>query len=305
MSAPPGAGRMPDFLVIGAMKGGSTTLFRMLAEHPQIYMCEPKEPGFFSRPERFARGLDWYASLFAGAGPGQLAGEASTCYSRWPHFGDVPGLVAKHLPDAKLVYLLRHPVERAYSHYRHLMEERYARGSGPVIELRAALDEIPEILDASRYALQIEQYLAHFPRERLHVLTLDALRARPAETWRELQLFLGVEVRESSAGAVRVDNEYGTKVARGGMRGIIRRIREMPGWRGIKQVLPPAWRIGTRRWLLRPEVARRFQRGRVEAHREQLAPLDSETRAFMQRELEEATRALESLLGRALPEWRR
>jgi hypothetical protein len=305
VSAEQGGGRMPDFLVIGAMKGGSTTLFRLLAQHPQIFMCEPKEPGFFSRPERYARGLAWYASLFAAAKPGQLAGEASTCYSRAPHFSDVPALAAKHLPDVKLVYQLRHPVERAYSHFRHLMEERFARNTGPVIPLRTALQEIPEILDASRYAMQIERYLAHFPRERLHVLTLDDLRAHPAETWRALQRFLGASVQDLDAGALGVDNEYGTKVARGGMRSIIRRIRALPGWQLAKRLLPKPLRGGVRGWLLRPDVARRFQRARVAEHREQLAPLDSETRELMLAALADDLAALEPLLGRALPDWRR
>ncbi len=305
MSEAAGAGRMPDFLVIGAMKGGSTTLFRMLAQHPQIFMCEPKEPGFFSRPERYARGLAWYAAQFAGAKPGQLAGEASTCYSRAPHFSDVPALVAQQLPHVKLVYQLRHPVERAYSHYRHVMEERFARGTGPVLSLRDALEEIPEILDASRYAMQLQRYLAHFPRERIHVMTLDDLRAQPAETWRALQRFLGVTVQDLDAEALRVDNEYGTKVARGGMRRIIRRIRALPGWQLAKRLLPKSLRGGVRGWLLRPDVALRWQRARVETHRGQLSPLDPETRASMRDALASDLAALETLLGRSLPEWRR
>lgn len=306
MSAEQDAGRMPDFLVIGAMKGGSTSLFRMLAQHPQIFMCEPKEPGFFSRPERFARGFGWYAAQFAGARPGQLAGEASTCYSRAPHFSDVPALVAQHLPHVKLVYQLRHPVERAYSHYRHLMEERIAQGTGPVVSLRTALDEVPEILDASRYAMQLERYLAHFARDRIHVMTLDDLRAKPAETWVALQCFLGVAVvQDLDADALRVDNEYEAKVARDGMRGIIRRLRGLPGWQVAKRLLPKPLRGGVRGWLMRPDVALRWQRGRVAKHRSHLSPLDPETRAVMVGALADDSKALEALLGRSLPDWRR
>jgi len=298
------SGRLPDFLVIGAMKGGSTTLWGMLARHPQLFMCEPKEPQFFSRPERWPGGLPAYRALFAGAGPGQLAGEASTCYSRWPHFGDVAGRIAETLPNVKLIYQLRHPVERAHSHYRHAMEERSARGTGPVISFAAALRELPEIVDASRYHAQLAQYLARFPRERIHVLTLDDLRAEPERVWSELQKFLGVS-EISVDGELPVDNPSGTKVARGGMRRAIRRVKRLPGWTALKQLLPRAARRGVRGWLLRPDIARRFQIGQVREHQANVSPLDADARRELLDRLENETRELERWLGRALPEWRR
>jgi hypothetical protein len=299
-----GAGRLPDFIVIGAMKSGSTTLWGLLGRHPQIFMCEPKEPQFFSRDERFERGMDAYRALFAGAGADQIAGEASTCYSRWPHYGDVAGRIARALPDVKLVYQLRHPVDRAYSHYRHLMEERAARGSQPVISFAAALDEIPEIIDASRYRMQLAQYLAHFARERIHVLTLDDLRANPASTWRALQRFLGVGELAGEA-AIPVDNPSGTKIARGEMRRLIRHVRALPAWAAVKRLIPRNARHGVRAWLLRPDVARRFQRSRMREHQEDVSALDADTRHALLSRLEDSTRELEEWFERPLPEWRR
>jgi len=304
VSASPARGRLPDFLVIGAMKGGSTTLWGMLARHPQLFMCEPKEPQFFSRPERWPGGLPEYQALFAGAAPEQLVGEASTCYSRWPHYGDVAGRIADVLPNAKLIYQLRHPVERAYSHYRHAMEERVARATGPVISFADALSEIPEILDASRYRTQLAQFLARFPRERIHVLTLDELRAEPERSWSELQKFLGVSELDVEGG-LPVDNPSGTKVARGGMRRVIRRVKRLPGWRALKQLVPRGARRGVRGWLLRPEIARRFQRARMREHSESVEPLEADLRRQLTERLESETRALEEFLGRSLPEWRR
>lgn len=303
-ASPATGARLPDFIVIGAMKGGSTTLWGLLARHPQIFMCEPKEPQFFSRTERFERGLDSYRSLFASASPAQRVGEASTCYSRWPHYGDVAKRIADCVPNVKLVYQLRHPVERAYSHYKHLMEERVARGTGPLVSFAQALEEVPEILDASRYALQIERYLAHFPRAQLLVLTLDDLRARPLETWQELQAFLDVTPQEIASGGLPIDNASGTKVARGGMRQIVRRVRSLPGWARIKALMPANARRGVRAWLLRPEVARRIQGARMRAHQESVSPLDAASRHSILERLDEQTRALERFLGRELPEWR-
>jgi hypothetical protein len=303
VSAGTPGGRLPDFLVIGAMKGGSTTLWGLLARHPQIFMCEPKEPQFFSNPDRPGRDLAWYRALFAGARPDQLAGEASTCYSRWPHHGDVAARIAARLPRVKLVYQLRHPIDRAYSHYRHLMEERVAKGIGPTIAFADAVIELPEILDASRYLVQIEQYLAHFPREQLHVLTLEDLRARRQETWRGLQAFLGVSPLDLASDPLPVDNPSGTKVARSGMRRIIRRVRALPGWAAVKRLVPAALRREGRTYLLRPDVARRLQGARVREYAHEILPLDPALRRLLAERLEEPTRALERFLGRELPEW--
>jgi CRISPR-associated endonuclease Cas1 subtype I-B len=75
-----------------------------------------------STDEVYQRGETWYRSLFRHAGTDQLCGESSTCYSRWPHFGDVAGRIARDLPNVKLIYIMRHPVDRAYSHYAHNMQ---------------------------------------------------------------------------------------------------------------------------------------------------------------------------------------
>lgn len=304
MSTNAGQGRLPDFIVIGAMKGGSTTLWGLLARHPQIFMCEPKEPQFFSREERFRRGLHAYRELFANAAPGTLAGEASTCYSRWPHYGDVAGRIARALPDAKLIYQLRHPIDRAHSHYRHLMEERAASGAEGVISFETALAEIPEIVDASRYRMQLDQYLAHFPRASIHVLTLDDLRKSPARTWSELQGFLGVEEVAVEAD-VPVDNASGIKFARGEMRRAIRRARALPAWAAVKRIIPQRLRHDLRNWLLRPEVASRLHRDRLRRHQESVGSLDPDTRKMLLAQLDGSTREFEDWLGRPLPEWRR
>ena len=78
--------RMPDFLIIGAMKCATTSLHDQLAAQPGLFMSEPKEPFFFSNDEVYARGIDWYAGLFAGAAAGDLCGESSTHYTKLPSY---------------------------------------------------------------------------------------------------------------------------------------------------------------------------------------------------------------------------
>ena len=297
--------RLPDFLVIGAMKAGSTTLWGLLARHPAIFVCDPKEPQFFSRDEVYRRGLSEYAKLFAGANEDQLAGESSTCYSRWPHHGDVAARISRDLPGVKLVYLLRHPVERAYSHYGHVMEERAIKGTGPILSLTRALDEVPEIIDASNYALQIEKFLAHFRPESLHVLTLDDLRERTDATWTELVRFLGAPAIGLPAARFEAENRAGTRVARGGMRRALERVRRAPWLSGVIDLIPQRARGRTRTWLERPEVARWLMRRRVAEHRERVSPLTPADRDRLVAILDEPTRALEKFLARDLSRWRR
>src|SRR5262245_43493172 len=112
-------GRLPDFVLIGVMKAGSTTLFRWLDEHPGVRMPDDKEPGFFSDERAWRRGLGWYASLFADVPADLRTGEASVAYAD-PRTADVvvPRLL-ETLPDALLLCLLRDPATRLRSHYHH------------------------------------------------------------------------------------------------------------------------------------------------------------------------------------------
>lgn len=112
---------LPDFLVIGANKCGTTTLYNYLVEHPSIESASKKEIHFFDNPSNFSKGLSWYRAQFPiknliPSKPKQNStGEASPAYLFHPM---VPQRVAKYLPDAKIIVMLRNPVDRAYSHYQ-------------------------------------------------------------------------------------------------------------------------------------------------------------------------------------------
>ena len=88
---------LPDFIIIGAAKAGTTSLYAMLDRHPDIFMPRQKEPEFFARDDLYAQGLDSYAENFAGAEPGQVVGEASTLYSLSPLFGQTAARIKDHL----------------------------------------------------------------------------------------------------------------------------------------------------------------------------------------------------------------
>ncbi|MDO5706469.1 MAG: sulfotransferase domain-containing protein, partial [Paracoccus sp. (in: a-proteobacteria)] len=110
---------MPDFLIIGAMKCGTSTLAAQLGAQTGIFVTTPKEPNFFSDDAEWARGIDWYRALFDGAAPGDLKGEASTHYTKLPNHPHTLERLRPHVPAPRLIYLIRNPLDRLVSHYIH------------------------------------------------------------------------------------------------------------------------------------------------------------------------------------------
>ena len=181
--------KLPNFIVIGAMKSGTTSLFHYLQAHPQVFMSPLKEVEFFVEENNWRRGMDWYRAQFAGASPGAVAiGEASTAYTKYPEYQGVPERIATSLPDARLIDVVRDPIERIRSHYQH----RVLSGAEREPLERAVLDD-ERYLNCSRYAMQIERYLPHFPREHVLLLTSERLRSSRAQTLRSVYGFLGVD----------------------------------------------------------------------------------------------------------------
>jgi len=295
-------GRDPDFLLIGSMKSGTTTLFECLERHPQVFMSDPKEPGYFSRREVNQRGAAWYRSLFAAASPDQLCGEASTCYTRWPHFGEVAGRIAAFLPSARLIFIMRNPADRTYSHYRHLMQQRDKLG-GPIITFETALEEIPEIADTSLYLKQIERYLARFSREQFFFLTLEELRAEPERVLRELQEFLGLEPFDLGDRGALVANPSGSGLERRHRKLLINRVRNTPGLSSLIDAIPGSLRRKIRAFFTESSVLSRFVRKRVKQNTDQISPFDPEVRLRLLRRFESPNKALARFLERDLDSW--
>jgi hypothetical protein len=178
--------RFPDFVIIGAMKSATSTLHVQLAAQPGFFMSTPKEPNFFSDPDQWAKGLDWYRDLFADAQDGDLCGESSTHYTKLP---DLPGTLprlAQYLPDAKYIYVMRHPIDRLVSHYVHGWTERTI--GGPIDEAAA---KYPALIDYGRYAMQIAPYLQRFGKDRVLPVFFDRLLAEPQAELERVCRFLG------------------------------------------------------------------------------------------------------------------
>lgn len=191
--------RGPDFLIIGAQKCATTSLFRYLAEHPLIYMPAQKETEFFYREAEYQKGFDWYQSHYFSDAPKEtVLGEASPQYMCSP---DVPHRIASVLPDVRLVAILRNPIDRAYSHHRMSVRRGLcADGFRPSVEVsRQRPSDVFDVSDAATDFFRFGEYgriLAgfdeYFGRDRIKVLFAEELAENSVECIMDLYAWLGV-----------------------------------------------------------------------------------------------------------------
>lgn len=160
----------PNLFIIGAMKSGTSSLHVYLDSHPQIFMCTPKEPMFFSRESNWSKGEKGYLELFASARDALIIGDSSTEYSKAPKFSGVPERIAQFNPEARFIYVMRDPVKRAISHYWHMAHKHNERR-----DILTAIREESEYIDVSNYAMQLSLYYKIFGRDKVATLTLEEL----------------------------------------------------------------------------------------------------------------------------------
>jgi len=191
--AAPRGGRLPNLVIIGGMKCGTTSLHRYLEQHPQVFMSKKKELKFFVDNKNVGTwklGLDWYRAHFADAGDAQVVGESTPEYAKCTVFRGVPERMVRVIPDARLLYILRDPIERMISQWVHL----YASGrEGRPLARALGAGGHNQYLEASRYAMQAKRYLEYFPRKSLYLTTMEELKEEPQGTLRGIFEFLGVD----------------------------------------------------------------------------------------------------------------
>lgn len=177
--------RMPDFVIPGFTRCGTTWLYEVLRLHPSICLPLRKEINFFNRA--YERGQDWYAAYFADCPNDRVTGDISPVYAEDPA---VPSRIHETLPDARLVLLVRDHVARIRSIYWHLVRDGRAND-----DLTAFLDGSSAgsaFMERQRYAPVLERYLGLFPRERVLILVYEELRADPRAAVASILEFLGV-----------------------------------------------------------------------------------------------------------------
>lgn len=188
--------RLPDFVVIGAQRSGTSSLAHYLSGHPEIYIAASKEVHFFDW--EFHRGISWYERHFASARE-PVAGEATPSYMYTPGAME---RMAHHLPDARLVAILRNPIDRAYSHYwfnRSQKKERLSFADAIRREAERLSSGDPRsrhafsYVDRGRYIRQLRRVAELYPRSSVHVVVFEDMKADAAGAFRDLCTFLGVD----------------------------------------------------------------------------------------------------------------
>jgi hypothetical protein len=206
----------PDFIIIGTQRGGTTSLYRYLAAHPEIGQAYRKEVHFFDR--YFDKGIDWYLAHFPLRGEYPVVGEASPFYLFHP---EAPARIVAAVPQAKFIVMLRNPVDRAYSQY-HMKVERQLE----TLSFEEAIEREPERLAAtddpldpawrhhsylarSVYVEQIRRWFDHFPRDRFLIIKSEDFYAEPLQILHQTQAFLGVGPHSPTTLKVHHQADYG------------------------------------------------------------------------------------------------
>lgn len=175
---------LPEFIVIGAGRSGTTWIHDCLREHPTIFVPESKRLYFFN--ENYDRGLGHYETFFAEAAQGryEAVGECCTAYLSEPVCAE---RIARDLPGVKLVAILRDPVERAFSQYVMF------KGPDSPQSFEQAIEERPQLLTIGHYAEHLERFYRLFDRDRVLVLLFDDLRNDPGDLIRRVYRFVGAD----------------------------------------------------------------------------------------------------------------
>jgi hypothetical protein len=272
---------LPNFLIIGAQKAGTTWLAKCLGEHPDVFIPEIKEIYYFDR--HYDKGLAWYEAYFEPWSGEKAVGEGTVGYIRST---TSPGRIHDTLgDDVKLIASLRHPVERAYSAYRmHL-----SRGEIPYAMDFATFvrEDVRTSLSQSTYTPQLERYLAHFARENLLVLIYEEIYRDTQNALDACARYLGVapgfippSVRD------RVNNSVDVSVMHNQVWGLRKAIKGLP-----PAIERPLARIGRRVFAHLPKKKR-------------WEPLDPALKQELSQGFERDIEQLERLLDRDLDIWR-
>lgn len=291
-------GRLPNFLIIGAAKAGTTSIFRYLGQHPQIHTCLLKEPHFFSTDQIYEYGFDWYKGLYADAKIDQICGEASTSYSMWPKTASTPQRIYDVVPDVKLIYIIREPIARIESECLQIFKySRYVLGDQ---SLPSSVDALLEYMTDekngvgihpihnSEYIRQINQYLRLFKRDQLLILFQEDLQHQPGETLSKTFEFLGVDkdfkIDLAQKHNVTQNFTQGLKVEK-----FTDSLRKVPGYGLIKRLLPASSKEAVKSFATSKIIKEDAVQSMSDETRNRLAehfrPLNNELADFLHRDI--------------------
>jgi sulfotransferase family protein len=277
---------LPNLIVIGAMKAGTTSLHVYLSLHPEIFMSADKEPRFFNEEWNWHRGLEWYEAQFPERAA--IRGESTPDYTKFPAMRNVPERIHSVIPDARLIYLVRDPIDRIVSHYVDAYSFGRVHGT---LEDELAHFEDCHFVNCSRYYLQLEQYLEYFDPGSILVLVSEELRNDRQRTLQTAFRFLGVE--ESFAAPEWETTHYGGEDLR-------RKTRIGYGLLRLAEVVRSS---PMRRYLPRQLMAPIRAFNALTARRIQRPTMDESLRAELAEYLREDVDKLRRFTGQQFESW--
>ncbi len=257
----------PTFILIGAAKSATTSLCNLLGKHPSICMSQPKEPRFFSLDENFERGWEWYESCFVDADGALAIGEGSVNYTMRTAYPQTASRIASALPEVKLIYMVRHPLERIESHWR--MGAWIDPNYPPFDQAVKDPSLMPALVERSKYWFQISAYRDYFPDSQILVLFFEDFKVDMDGVLRKCYEFLGVDPEISINNGIDESDKY-RRVAADRRRPspLLNWLRQVPTVSKASQIFPkalrakiynslmqkspppPQWQLDTRRWVV-------------------------------------------------------
>lgn len=290
----------PNLFMIGAAKSGTSHLAALLGQHSEIFLAEPKEPEFFSFDENFEKGFDWYQSIYGGAENSRWVLDASTGYTRYPEYPNTVERLHAWAPKAKLIYLMRHPVERAYSHYVH----RWSKELHPNEPFRVSFEDHvlddPMCINSSNYQMQLQHYLERYPKESILCLFNFQLRQNSEAVVRRVCEFLGVKFEDTMMTSPGHRSNKSDSFLESRIRvALTDRIKSTIGVGTVIKALPRSAREFGYQW-----VRRSFLASSTSADF-QPPPMLPETRTELLKRFEPSIAWVEDFTGVDLTRWRR
>lgn len=270
------SGCLPTFIHIGGQRCGTTWVHKCLAEHPQVFMADPKELHFFNN--NFGEGQAWYRAKFRPGPEHRVWGEATPAYISRP---EVPQRIRDMCPDARLIACLRNPIERAFSAYnlkRH--------GDLNFATFEEALEKEPDIMERGLYARQLERYFALFPREQVLVQLYDDLVHHERRFIREIYSHIGVDAEFRPSWLGKTDNAV-----------------IMPGVQDRLKSFGLGWAVRAVRGSPVGPMIRRWNRRQKKKKAGQYKDMKPQTRRMLSDFYRAPNRELSKLLGVDLSGW--
>ncbi|MDQ6966695.1 MAG: sulfotransferase domain-containing protein [Mariprofundaceae bacterium] len=272
--------RKPDFFIAGAAKSGTTSLWVYLKQHPDIFMpvkLVSKEPSYYCHGYGAIDHLD-YCSIFRDAGPGQMAGEASTAYLTSP---ESPAWIKEDVPNAKIVIVLRNPVDRAYSLYRWMVNHGYESAYPFEKALSMESQRMNEAsfvtsnpqyfynylyFHSGLYSEQVKRYQSAFPDAQLKIILFDDLKNKPDMVVKEVFAFLGVD--DTFKPEIKVHNKAELKPALIGMHMALKGISDRHRHTRVDRVVSYLSRLNMKSLKLKwPKLAPETRQELLEKYR--------------------------------------